>query len=116
MSRAKPVTIAGKHYPKQKDAIDYFKKQKQELLPAGPITSGELFEALKDVYTRYCDNSPGYELKGRVITAFSVDYETRKFGDQWMTNACYKAHFSNAEIRPFSIGEAVKSLSLESPL
>lgn len=111
MSKAKPVTIAGKYFAKQGDAIDYFKNQKEELLPAGPIKTGELFEALTDVYTRYCDNSPGYGLNGRLITAFSVDYEKRKFGDEWTTNACYKAHFSNAEIRPFSIAKAVKSIS-----
>ncbi len=109
MGKAKPVTIAGRLFEKQGDAIEYFKSQKKDLLPEGPIEEGELFDALKDVYERYCNNSPGYELNGRLITAFGVDYETRKMDGVWATHPCYKTHFSNNEIRPFSIEKAIRS-------
>ena len=109
MGRAKPVTIAGNYFSSQGEAVAFFNSQKQELLPEGKIQKGELFNALKDVYERYCNNSPGYELNGRLITGFSVAYERRNAGGVWATHPCYKAHFSNDEIRPFSIANAVRS-------
>ena len=75
MSKAKPVTIAGKHFYTQGDAVSFFNNQKKELLPEGMMKEGDLFDALKDLYERYCNNSPGYELNGRLITGFSVEYE-----------------------------------------
>ncbi|QTL34493.1 hypothetical protein [Pseudoalteromonas viridis] len=111
MGKANPVTIAGIHFNKQGDAVSFFNDQKKDLLPEGMIEEGELFSALKDVYERYCNNSPGYELNGRLITGFSVDYERRNVGGTWVTHPCYKAHFSNDEIRPFSIAKAVKSVA-----
>jgi len=111
MAKAKSVTISDRHFIKQGDAIEYFKSQKKELLPEGPIKDGELFNCLKDVYESYCNNSPGYELNGRLITGFSVDFEKRKIKNVWSTHACYKVHFTNNEIRPFSIAKAVKSMA-----
>ena len=111
MGRSKPVSFAGKHFERQGDAVDYFNNQKVELLPEGTIENGELFESLKDVYERYCDNSPGYELNGRLITGFSVTYEKRHVEGAWATHPCFKVHFSNDELRPFSIKKAIKSLA-----
>ena len=111
MGKAKPVIIAGRMFSTQGEAQDYFKSQKKELLPEGPIKEGLLFDALKDVYERYCHNSPGYELNGRLIIAFSVDFEKRTIGNNWVTHPCYKVHFSNNEIRPFSIDKAVQSVT-----
>ena len=111
MGRAKQVLISGKVFEKQGDALAFFKERKKELLPGSQITSGELYDALYDVYVRYCNNSPGYELNGRLIIAFSVNYERRKNGDTWATHPCYKVHFSNDEVRPFSIDKAVKSIA-----
>lgn len=114
MGRAKPVTIAGRPFEKQGDAVSYFTEQKEERLASGLIQEGELYDALKDVYERYCDNSPGYELNGRLITAFSVAYEKRQNNGVWATHACYKVHFSNDEIRPFSIAKAVRTVASNS--
>lgn len=111
MGKAKPVTIAGQLFKKQGDAISYFTDQKEEQLSSGLIQAGKLYEALKDVYVRYCDNSPGYELNGRLITAFSVAYERRQNNGVWVTHPCYKVHFSNDEIRPFSIAKAIRSVA-----
>jgi len=111
MGKAKPVIIAGRLFEKQGDAISYFTDQKEEQLSNGLIQSAELYEALKDVYGRYCDNSPGYELNGRLITAFSVAYEKRQNNGVWATHPCYKVHFTNDEIRPFSIIKAVRSVA-----
>jgi hypothetical protein len=111
MGKAKPVTIAGKRFDTQGDAVNFFNNQKKELLPEGMMKEGDLFDALKDLYERYCNNSPGYELNGRLITGFSVEYEKRNVNGGWATHPCYKTHFSNDEIRPFSIKKAVKSLS-----
>ncbi len=83
MGRAKPVTIAGRLFEKQGDAVSYFTEQKEERLASGLIQEGELYDALKDVYERYCDNSPGYELNGRLITVFSVAYEKRQNNGVW---------------------------------
>ncbi|SON51517.1 hypothetical protein [Vibrio tapetis] len=114
MGRAKPVIISGRLFEKQGAAVSYFVEQKEERLASGLIKEGELYDALKDVYERYCDNSSGYELNGRLITAFSVAYEKRQISGMWVTNACYKVHFSNDEIRPFSIAKAVKSVASNS--
>ncbi|TMP46469.1 MULTISPECIES: hypothetical protein [unclassified Pseudoalteromonas] len=90
MGRSKPVSFAGKHFERQGYAVDYFNNQKVELLPEGTIENGELFESLKDVFERYCDNSPGYELNGRLITGFSVAYEKRHVEGVWATHPCFK--------------------------
>ena len=111
MGKSKPVTIAGQQFTSQGEAQAFFKNQKQEQLPKGPIVSGRLFDSLKDVYEQYCNNSPGYELNGRLIVGFSVDFERRKVDGGWATHPCYKVHFSNDEIRPFSIAKAVKSVA-----
>ena len=114
MGRAKPVTIAGRSFEKQGDAVSYFTERKEERLASGLIQEGELYDSLKDVYERYCDKSPGYELNGRLITAFSVAYEKRQNNGVWATHACYKVHFSNDEIRPFSIAKAVRTVASDS--
>ncbi|WP_105257910.1 hypothetical protein [Pseudoalteromonas sp. T1lg88] len=111
MGKAKPVTLAGRRFETQGDVVAFFNSQKQELLPDGPITEGELFDMLKDLYERYCNNSPGYELNGRLIEGFIVAYEKRQNNGSWSTTACFKVHFSNGEIRPFSIKKAVKSVA-----
>ncbi|OOF28592.1 hypothetical protein [Salinivibrio proteolyticus] len=111
MGKAKPVTISGKLFKTQADAISYFKEHKDVLLSGDMIHEGELYESLKDVYLKYCNNSPGYELNGRVITGFSVGFEKRNNNGVWASHPCYKVHFSNDEVRPFSINKAVKSAS-----
>lgn len=111
MGKAKSVAIAGRHFTTQRDAISYFMNQREALLTTKEFSSGELFDTLNDLYTRYCDNSPGWELNGRLITAFSVEFEPRCNDGVWASHPCYKVHFSNREIRPFSIEKAVKAIS-----
>lgn len=67
MGNTKPVTISGQQFSSQSEAQVYLKEQKKELLPEGLITEGQLYEALKDVYEQYCNNSPGYELNDRHV-------------------------------------------------
>ena len=110
MGKAKPVTIAGLHFLKQGEALEYFMSKRPELINQSQIIQGELFDALKDLYIRYCENSPGWELNGRLITAFLVDFEPRKNNGGWASYPCYKVHFSNNETRPFSIKKALQSL------
>lgn len=61
----------------------------------------------EDLFSRYCEKSPGWELNGRLITAFLVDFEPRKNNGVWASYPCYKVHFSNNETRPFSIKKAL---------
>jgi hypothetical protein len=68
MGKAKPLTISGLHFLKQGEALEYFMSKRPELMNQSQITQGELFEALKDLYIRYCEKSPGWELNGRLIT------------------------------------------------
>jgi len=46
-----------------------------------------------------------------LITGFSVTYEKRHVEGAWATHPCFKVHFSNDELRPFSIKKAIKSLA-----
>lgn len=110
MAKGNQVVIAGVTYPTQGKAVKEFNNRRKDLLASGPIHSGELYNALTDLYTRYCDNSPGYELNGRKITGFSVSLEKRCINEVWASHLCFKVHFSNGEIRPFSIQKAVQSL------
>lgn len=116
MGKSNPVVIAGKSYPSQKAANDFFNEPRKNLLASAPIKFGELFDALKDLYEQYCNNSPGYELNGRLIIAFSVEYETRHNDGVWASYPCYKVHFSNKEVRPFSVKKAIRSIANQTAL
>ncbi|MGI2134503.1 MULTISPECIES: hypothetical protein [Shewanella] len=111
MGRAKPVTIAGVFYQTQSEASNYFKRQKANLYDNGKVNSGELFNALKELFERYCGNEQGWELNGRLVVSFVVENEKRFVENVWVTTACYKVHLSNGELRPFSIDKALKSIS-----
>lgn len=107
MARAKPVTINGRYFPKKGDALSYFMDKRPEIKEGGAVSEGVFFEELKDLFTRYCEYSPGYELNGREIIAFIVKNERRTNQGLWFETVCYKVQFSNDEIRPFSIKEAL---------
>lgn len=110
MVRARTLTIAGVEFDSLTRAESHFQDRRCEVKETGPLTQGELFGQLVDLYTRYCAASPGWELNGREITAFSVDYELRKNGESWAQYLCYKVHFSNKEVRPFSVPKALRAI------
>lgn len=90
----------------KKAATEYFMDKREGVKTGGPVINGEFFEELKELYTRYCNNSPGWEFNGRNIVAFTVDYELRQ-NEQYAQHLCYKVQFSNKELRPFSVREAI---------
>lgn len=104
------LTIAGQTFSSTADAERHFQDKRPEVKKSGPIAEGELFDQLVEVYSRYCRASPGWELNGREVTAFSVDYELRKNGSEYAQHLCYRVHFSNKEVRPFSIPKALKAI------
>ena len=110
MGKAKPITIAGTCYKTKGEASAFFKDQKSNLSANGEIESGDLFDALKELFERYCGNEKGWELNGRLVVSFIVENEKRFVDETWVTTACYKVHLSNGEVRPFSIDKALTSL------
>ena len=109
MGRANRVMIKGREFASQKAAVDYFMDQREEVKASGPVTEGALFDELTDLYSRYCSVSPSWELNGRNIIAFLVDYELRQNGN-FSQHLCYKVQFSNQELRPFSVAKAVTAV------
>ncbi|EEJ5769155.1 hypothetical protein GR174_001731 [Salmonella enterica subsp. enterica] len=109
MGRSTKVTVRGRAFASKKAAVDYFMDRREEVKASGPVTEGAFFDELTDLYSRYCSASPGWELNGRNIVAFVVDYELRQNG-QYSQHLCYKVRFSNQELRPFSVDKAVTAL------
>jgi len=113
MGRSMPVRIGQKTFASKKAAVSYFMEQREAIKASGPITEGELFFELKELYIRFCDASPGWELNGRNILAFIVDYELRQVGQQYASHLCFKVKFSNNELRPFSIDKAITAIAAQ---
>lgn len=109
MGHSNRVIIKGREFTSKKAAVDYFMDQREEVKASGPVTEGALFDELTDLYSRYCSVSPGWELNGRNIIAFLVDYELRQNGN-YSQHLCYKVQFSNQELRPFSVDKAVSAV------
>lgn len=109
MARGIKVTFGDLTFSSKKNAVNHFMDQREEVRAAGPVTGGALFDQLTDLYTRYCNCSPGYELNGRHISGFMVDYELRDNGG-YVQHLCYKVKFTNHELRPFSVSKAVSAV------
>lgn len=109
MARPPILTIGQRPFTSKTGAIKHFMDQRETVKATGPVTAGDLFEELKELYTRYCAVSPGWGLNGRNIVAFIVDYELRQNG-RYAQHLCYKVAFSNKGIRPFSIRVAVNDI------
>jgi len=109
MTRGKTVTIGDLTFSTKKAAVDHFMDRREEVKAAGPVTGGALFNQLTDLYTRYCNCSPGYALNGRHIVGFEMDYELRDNG-RYVQRLCYRVRFSNQELRPFSVNKAVSAI------
>lgn len=110
MGTAKRLSIAGRPFATLGKATKYFQDQRQNVKEAGLLAEGELFNELTELYTRYCELYPTWALNGRLIRAFSVDYELRENGS-YAQYLCYRVHFSNKEIRPFSIPKALTAIA-----
>lgn len=111
MGRSIHVRIGQKNFESKKAAVSYFLDQREVIKASGPVTEGELFDDLKELYTRFCDASPGWEFNGRNILAFIVEYELRQVGQQYANHLCFKVKFSNNELRPFSIDKAINAVA-----
>ncbi|XAG67441.1 hypothetical protein MRM75_12215 [bacterium 19CA06SA08-2] len=111
MGRSIPVQIGQRKFASKAGAERYFMDQREAIKAAGPLAEGELFSELKELYIRFCDASPGWELNGRNILAFISDYERRQVGSQYVKTLCFKVKFSNDEVRPFSIREAITAIT-----
>ncbi|MBI6139903.1 hypothetical protein JEQ04_18830 [Serratia plymuthica] len=110
MGRSKPVKIGQKEFKSKKAAVDYFMDQREAVKTVGPLKEGELFDELRDLYLRYC-KATRFDLNGRVIYAFSVDYEPRQNGQAWASHLCYWVHFSPKDQLSFSVREAVDEIT-----
>ena len=74
MGRSIPVKIGQKEFKSKKAALSHFMDQCGAVKESGPIREGDLFEDLRELYTRYCELTK-WELGNRQIYAFSVDYD-----------------------------------------
>ncbi|EEW41517.1 hypothetical protein HMPREF0484_2427 [Klebsiella pneumoniae subsp. rhinoscleromatis ATCC 13884] len=59
----------------------------------------------------YIDLHPEHALKGRRITAFSVEFEPRENAGQWSAHLCYWVEFSTTQKKPFSLPGAVEDIA-----
>lgn len=109
MGHAIKVNIAGREFPSKKAAVDYFMDQCEAVKKTGPVREGHLFEALRELYTRYCEITK-WDLSNRVIYAFSVDYEPRPVGQTYASHLCYWVHFSPEQKWSFSVKRAVNEI------
>ena len=109
MGRSVPARISGQEFASKKAAISYFMDQREAVKETGPLTDGELFHELHDLYQRYCEATE-FALNGKVIQAFSVDYEPRKNDQTWASHLCYWVHFSEKQKLTFSIDKAVTAI------
>lgn len=109
MGRAKPVTIDGMPFSTKGKAQAYFMDERDRIKQNGPVTEGDFFEKLKDLYLRYCDCTD-WELNGREIKEFFVDYEPRENQGNWGSHLCYWVRFTDDEKQAFSIKEALTAI------
>lgn len=110
MGRSTRVIIRGREFASKTAAVDYFMDQRESVKRSGLVREGELFEALTDLYTRFCELTK-WDLSNRVIYAFSVDYEPRKNGQTWASRLCYWVHFSPEQKWSFSVSKAVDEIA-----
>lgn len=110
MARGNTITLGQRTFTSQQAAVDYFMEKRAEVMAGGEFSSGEFFEELRELFTRYCENSPGWELNGRLVTHFYVEGEKRQVNGRWVEHPCYKARLSNGERRVLSVEKAVRGV------
>jgi len=101
-----PVKIGQKEFKSKKAAVSHFMDQCGAVKESGPIREGQLFEDLRELYTRYCELTK-WELGNREIYAFSADYEPRHTNQHYGSYLCYWVQFSPKDKLSFSVREAV---------
>lgn len=109
MGRSISVKIGQTEFKSKKAAVDYFMDLREAMKESGPLKDGKMFDELHDLYLRYCE-ATDFALNGKVVQAFSVDYEPRKNGDTWAAYLCYWVHFSEKQKWTFSIDKAVTAV------
>lgn len=106
MGRSIPVKIGQAEFKSKKAAVRHFMDQREAVKESGPLRDGQLFEELRELYTRYCELT-SWDLSNREIYAFSVDYETRHTDQNYGTHLCYWVQFSPKDRLSFSLPDAV---------
>ncbi|MFE4111293.1 hypothetical protein [Kosakonia sp. YIM B13611] len=107
---AKPITLAGVHYPRKGDAERWLLAQRDAVETLGGVSEGPLFEQLKDLFLRYCQ-ATDWPLKGDRVTHFTVGYEHRGKGDAGGSTKCFFVHFDNNDKGDsFSVEKALKNV------
>ncbi|EIU7851635.1 hypothetical protein L3I74_003457 [Vibrio parahaemolyticus] len=101
------VTLGNKTFSSKKSANEHYMDLRESI--DGKIENGELFEELKELYEKYCE-ATNWNIDGRIIKHFIVDYELRIVGGQHVQHKCYKVNFSNNETRSFSIRKALSAI------
>jgi hypothetical protein len=110
MGRSIPVKIGQKEFKSKKAAVSHFMDQCGAVKESGPIREGDLFEDLRELYTRYCELTK-WELGNREIYAFSVDYDPRHNDQNYGSYLCYWVQFSPKDRLSFSVREAVDEIA-----
>lgn len=111
MGRSIPVKIGERQFSSKTAAKRYFMDQREAVKEKWPLKEGNFFEELKALYLNYCDCCESWGLNGRTITSFTVDFEPRQNGQTWASHLCYWVHFSEKQVRPFSVREAVDEIA-----
>ncbi|EGQ9322237.1 hypothetical protein LT010_12330 [Vibrio cholerae] len=101
------VKLHNRAFNSKTSAKEYYMELRAQI--DGKIEGGELFEELKELYERYC-KATEWNIDGRYITHFIVEYELRVINGQHAQHKCYKVCFSNNETRPFSIEKALRAI------
>lgn len=110
MGRSIPVKIGQKEFKSKKAAVSHFMDQCGVVKESGPIREGDLFEDLRELYTRYCELTK-WELGNREIYAFCVDYAPRHTNQNYGSYLCYWVQFSPKDRLSFSVREAVDEIA-----
>lgn len=100
LGRSIPVKIGQTEFKSKTAAVAYFMDQREAVKKSGPIRDGQLFEELRELYTRYCELTK-WDLSNREIFAFSVDYEPRHTDQNYGSYLCYWVSFHRRTNCPF---------------
>ncbi|MDX5628409.1 MULTISPECIES: hypothetical protein [unclassified Brenneria] len=110
MARSIPVKIGQQSFTSKTEAVNHFMDKRGDVKVVETISDGDFFEELKELFVRYCDSCPGWELNGRLVKHFTVKHEPRCVNGRWVSHPCYKVQLSNGELRPFSVDKAITAI------
>lgn len=105
---AEPVSLAGGHYARKGDAQSWLPCQSDAVEALGGVSQGQLFPQLKDLRLRYYQVTD-WQLKGDIVTHFTVGYEHPGSGDVGYFTKCFRIHFDyDHKGDSFSVEKALK--------